>query len=934
MFDELYSSVKLRFGTGSATQSMGDWICANTTIKKLPFNFNDRQFQKAIADDMHPDLVVKKCSQVGLALDLNTPLPTPTGWTTMGEVAVGDLLLDEQGRPTTVTYTSPVYTDHACYDVQFDDGQVIRADENHRWFVKTTRGPFNQTEVYTGKGRPSSGSGFGHEGVVNTKFLFDNLQKTKFFIPNSQPLVLDEADLPLDPYVLGLWLGDGHSYSARFTSVEEDALDYTHRLALDYTLSHIGGIEHTLMFQEKSIFSRLRLLGLIANKHIPQVYLRASENQRLELMRGLLDTDGSITKRGRVSFHNTNKNLVSGFQELAASLGLKTRVRWRMTKPSVMKGGHLIIPKKPVAEVSFASYDDRTLFGLPRKAERQRDTKFSPRFTRNRTIKAIWPSETVPVRCITVDSPNHLYLAGQGMVPTHNTEVQIRKFLAILTRSTAIAGIFTLPNDKMYTRIYNARIKPVLEADDVFNPPSGTKPTRSKSQIQIRDSFGYITGCTEGDATSTSADFLMHDEVDLSPQNMLALYQSRLQDSDMKMTQGFSTPTFANYGIDAKYLLTDQREYMMKCSSCNHHQIPRFTPEFIHLDKMPFEVERYLDLTPQQISLLDLENCYVKCEKCGRRLDLGNAAQREWVPTFPTRTQFRGYQVRPFSTSRLKPQYVFGQLAKYQTEGFTRGFVNTVLGEEYTDANAQIMKADVEACMALGTPRIPNISKDQVVYMGIDVGMVCHITLSHDDENGLPVFDLFEAVPSIQLESRIAELRKIYTVIQGAVDRFPYTTDANALRDITGGVIVPVQYRGAASLQPVFEPDTKVLSHYSASRTLILDRLHNWISHRKLTISGYLGQKDTIIQHLTDMVRNDKPGGDEEAEWLKRTGSDHYFHSMALNLLARRVCEHMYATQMPTLSTSSSFLGATLGMGVDNLGSFQTKSLKRLSGFF
>ena len=109
------------------------------------------------------------------------------------------------------------------------------------------------------------------------------------------------------------------------------------------------------------------------------------------------------------------------------------------------------------------------------------------------------------------------------------TEVQIRKYLAILTRSTYINGIFSMPNEKMFTKTYNGRIKPILEADDVFNPPSATKPTRSKDQIQIRDSFGYITACTEGDATSISADFLFHDELDLSPQEIIALYQSRLQ---------------------------------------------------------------------------------------------------------------------------------------------------------------------------------------------------------------------------------------------------------------------------------------------------------------------------------------------------------------------------------------------------------------------
>jgi len=492
------------------------------------------------------------------------------------------------------------------------------------------------------------------------------------------------------------------------------------------------------------------------------------------------------------------------------------------------------------------------------------------------------------------------------------TEIQIRKFLAILTRSTALSGIFSLPNEKMFTKVYNGRIKPILEADEIFNPPSAHKPTRSKDQIQIRDSFGYITSCTESDATSISADFLFHDELDLSPQEIIALYQSRLQGSDMQVTQAFSTPTFANYGIDKRYKLTDQREYFAKCDACGHHQIPLFTPRFIHLEGgLPADVEKFTDLTADQVSILNLENCYVRCEKCSRPLNLGNASLREWVARHPLRLNYRGYQVRPFSTPRIKPGYIFSQLGKYLSDGFIRGFYNTVLGEEYTSADAQVQREDIEACMAAGTPLIPQVSKDVPVYLGVDVGLLCHLTLSYDEPDGKAVFFLFETVPAAFLAQRIDELRGIYNIVQGALDRFPYTTQANDIRDATNGLVIPIQYRGGNALQPIFEPDTKILSHYSASNTLVLDRLHSAISHRHLVISGYQGQRETVINHLTDMIRDESP--DSEATWKKNTGVDHYFHSMAFNLLARRVADHMFSQTVATIATTSSFMGASFG---------------------
>lgn len=496
------------------------------------------------------------------------------------------------------------------------------------------------------------------------------------------------------------------------------------------------------------------------------------------------------------------------------------------------------------------------------------------------------------------------------------TEVQIRKFLAILTRSTAIAGIFSMPNEKMFTKTYNGRIKPILEADSVFNPPSASKPTRSKDQIQIRDSFGYITACTEGDATSLSADFLFHDELDLSPQEIIALYQSRLQGSDMQITQSFSTPTFAGFGISKNYDLTDQREYFAKCSGCNKWHIPLFTPAFIHLeDKLPSEVELFTDLTAQQISLLNLENCYVKCPDCSSRFDLGNDELREWVALRPSVLNFRGYQVRPFSTPRIKPSYIFGQLAQYQEKSFTRGFYNTVLGEEYTAADARLQEADIKACMAKGTASIPDISRDTPAFLGIDVGLTCYLTVSIDTDEGMPHFVYFDTCPASSLHRRVEDLCKIYNIVQGAIDRFPYTTEADTLRDNTAGLIIPVQYRGLQALSPVLETDTKILNHYSANNTLALDRVQALVSHRAMIISGYQGQRETVIKHLTDMVRDDKPSDSDNVlgEWKKTSGNDHFMHAMAFNLLARRIGEHMFATQLSTVATTSSFLGASFG---------------------
>lgn len=501
------------------------------------------------------------------------------------------------------------------------------------------------------------------------------------------------------------------------------------------------------------------------------------------------------------------------------------------------------------------------------------------------------------------------------------TEVQLRKTLAMATRNDGISGIFTLPNERMFTRVYNTRLKPLVEQDEIFNPPMEINPVRRRDTVQIRDSFIYITGCTEGDATSTPADFLMHDEVDLSPEDMLALYQSRLQNSDMKITQKFSTPTFVGFGIDKSYALSDQREYMYRCPSCNHWQVIYFGKPNLFIPNFRFDTENLTELTAEEIATIDVHECYFKCSKCDRRADLSDMELREWVATYPNRTAFRGYQVRPTCTNRLSSGYIFSQLAKYQSQGYLRGFYNTVLGEPYVSAEAQLQRGDIEKCMRGGAA--PQVSDDTPVFLGVDIGFQCHITLSIDNPDGTPHFILFQTVPVAHLEGRIQELRTIYNIIQGASDRFPLTTTVDALRDHTNGLIMPIQYRGNGALQPVRDELSNIV-HYSASRTLILDRLHMLITNHKLVMSGYGSLKETLIAHLTDMVRDEQP--DVEAEWKKISGNDHFFHSMALNLLARRVCDHMFHVDSNTVATSSMIVGAPFGQS--NKGSLLGKTGK------
>ena len=152
-----------------------DWINQNTTLAGVPFTCDRYPFQKEIINDMSLELHCIKPSQIGLALDLNTPIPTPLGWKKMGEIRVGDTIYSAEGVETKVTYLSPIYTDHKCYEIEFCDGTKVVADENHRWFVNSQY-TFGLDGVNVGSGSKKP-EGYAKEGVIKTKTIFENYKR-------------------------------------------------------------------------------------------------------------------------------------------------------------------------------------------------------------------------------------------------------------------------------------------------------------------------------------------------------------------------------------------------------------------------------------------------------------------------------------------------------------------------------------------------------------------------------------------------------------------------------------------------------------------------------------------------------------------------------------------------------------------------------------
>jgi phage terminase large subunit-like protein len=357
----------------------------------------------------------------GKLLCVDTPIPTPGGWTRNGDLAIGDEVFDEAGRVCRVTGIHDDPEPPSAYRVTFSDGQTIDACGDHQWVTwthadrkqmlrseKATRFPDNWT---TWRSTHSDGG----PRIRTTSEILSTLRHSgrgdlNHCIPQTGPLQTEERRLPIPPYALGFWLGDGSSMSGDVHKHQDDIPFVRAQFEADGYETRSRSWHQT--FSVIGLVPGLRAAGVLGNKHVPLEYLRASQAQRLALLQGLMDSDGGVEHGSQVCFSSKRPELADAVEELAVSMGFRVT---RNTKRAMLYGvdhglSHRVF-FTPTIQV----------FRLPRKADRLRFDGNQSLRRHHRMITAVEPIPTKPMRCISVDSPSRMYLAGRGMIPTHNT---------------------------------------------------------------------------------------------------------------------------------------------------------------------------------------------------------------------------------------------------------------------------------------------------------------------------------------------------------------------------------------------------------------------------------------------------------------------------------------------------------------------------------
>ena len=247
----------------------------------------------------------------GKLLSLSTLIPTPYGYTTMGEIQVGDELFDDNGHVCHVVAKSQLDFSEQAYKITFKDGAVVEAGEHHQWAGEYTHGKRKRCVLTTRElvHLPRDGNSY------------------RFRIPVAGCVDYPQAELPIEPYLMGYWLGNGHSVKPEITVKTSDIPSVLGNIMPHHKVETAWqNVGDSVIFRVRDL--KCVLLRSFHDKVIPEKYLRSSKQQRYRLLQGLMDSDGNINDlKGQAVYTSTEKALSESVSELLWGLYMQSNIQ-------------------------------------------------------------------------------------------------------------------------------------------------------------------------------------------------------------------------------------------------------------------------------------------------------------------------------------------------------------------------------------------------------------------------------------------------------------------------------------------------------------------------------------------------------------------------------------------------------------------------------
>ncbi|OBK50775.1 replicative DNA helicase [Mycobacterium sp. 1081908.1] len=500
-----------------------DAIASNGGIARgVPTGFTELD---EVTNGLHPGqmIIVAARPGVGKALALDTPLPTPTGWTTMGEVAVGDELLGDDGRPTRVVAATDVMLGRPCYEVEFSDGTVIVADAEHQWLTETRASRKSAQAAAVGYNRYKNQRTFA--AVRTTAEIADTVRcdtldrRLNHSVVNARALDLPARELLVPAYTLGAWLGDGTTAAAQITTADPEIImrieadgfvavpstsPYRYQLRLparpeqaprQCAVCGKDFIPQTSQVRTcgRSCGGRARFVS--APVPSPTCARCGGPSSGTRLCQSCHNAIGTLQARLRTLGVLGNKHIPTEYLRASETQRRALLAGLLDTDGTVTAGGavqfsvtdHRLVcdvaeliaslgyrcqtstkrvpgrrESSSIAYTLTFSTDD-VVFGLQRKAVLHKERRAAANTQRSgsRFIVDVRPIETVPVRCVEVDNDSHMYLASNAMIPTHNSTLGLDFLRSCSIKHRMASVIFSLEMSKseIVMRLLSAEAK-------------------------------------------------------------------------------------------------------------------------------------------------------------------------------------------------------------------------------------------------------------------------------------------------------------------------------------------------------------------------------------------------------------------------------------------------------------------------------------------
>ena len=465
-------------------------------FKTTPFHVAYYNVLDLFAKRKIQKLIIQAPPQHGKALPVDTPVLTINGWRRHADLLPGDYVFGEDGKPKRVLWNSGEYLCES-QEIKFADGFSIIAARQHEWAI------YADNDNHLGRVRK----------ILETQSIFARRNRRSPYICADAVVEMPEAQLPIDPYLLGVWLGDGNSVN-KWISCGETDIEHLRPIAIEIKRDKAAYRVHLRGLETKD----LRILGVLNNKHIPMSYILSSAEQRRELLRGLMDTDGCVNLRGTCEFCQKSGRLADDVFVLLRTLGYKPT---RHEYTAKLYGNDC--GKK--TRIMFHPDKGDKIFKLERKQLRIDEKPLSDRKDKRRFfIRSVEDVEDRRVNCIEVEGG--MYLCGRELVPTHNSSGSSRFLPANMLGNFPDLKICICSYAATIAKDFNRDVQRLIDSDNyhavfpetVLN--GSNVVTVSSNYLRNSDVFEIVNHAGSlrvvgrgGSLTSKTVDVMIYDDL-------------------------------------------------------------------------------------------------------------------------------------------------------------------------------------------------------------------------------------------------------------------------------------------------------------------------------------------------------------------------------------------------------------------------------------